>query len=227
MKTRERVERKTTAGDAIRSAKSGSAAWRMGGAMRVVAAVVAGLDVVVGREREKGKRRAGRKQARLVLWPSSYRKLLPQGLCGARLCSGACKPTLSRQCANVIVIGPAVASMIPPPAEHDVRYKNSRRWGGDVVFLNYNMHSQNKEIAGIDTETTNIEPGTRRWAVDSIGTKQWRPKAMLPLIGCRSLFVAALESFLKHPVLQLVTIRRKELRTQERRGVIDVVFLRL
>ena len=89
------------------------------------------------------------------------------------------------------------------------------------------MHSQNKDIAGIDTETTNIEPGTRRWAVDSIRTKQWRPKAMLPLIGCRSLFVAALESFLNHPVLQLVTIRRKELRTQERRGVIDVVFLRL
>ena len=57
VKTRERVERKTTAGDAIRSAKSGSAAWRMGGAMRVVAAVVAGLDVVVGREQGRNWRR--------------------------------------------------------------------------------------------------------------------------------------------------------------------------
>ena len=93
VKTRERVERKTTAGDAIRSAKSGSAAWRMGGAMRVVAAVVAGLDVVVGREREKGKRRAGRKQARLVLWPSSYRgQFLPQPS-GPRLGVGARMPT--------------------------------------------------------------------------------------------------------------------------------------
>ena len=64
VKTRERVERKTTAGDAIRSAKSGSAAWRMGGAMRVVAAVVAELDVVVGREEERiGRRKVEKRRA--------------------------------------------------------------------------------------------------------------------------------------------------------------------
>ena len=50
-KRRESVERKTMLGETTRSRKSGvSAAIGMEGAMTVVAAVVAGLDVVVGRE---------------------------------------------------------------------------------------------------------------------------------------------------------------------------------
>ena len=52
-KRRESVGSRTIAGDAMRRMKSGKAANGMGGAMRVVAVVVAMLDVVVGRERER------------------------------------------------------------------------------------------------------------------------------------------------------------------------------
>ena len=53
-KRRERVARRTTEGDVTYRTNSGVTAGGVGKAMRVVAAVVAVLDVVVGRERGGG-----------------------------------------------------------------------------------------------------------------------------------------------------------------------------
>ena len=56
MKSSERVARRTMLGEMTRRRKRGSnTAGGMEGAMRVVAAVVAMLDVVVGRERERAR----------------------------------------------------------------------------------------------------------------------------------------------------------------------------
>ena len=61
---RERVARRTTEGDVTYRTNSGVTAGGVGKAMRVVAAVVAVLDVVVGREEERiGRRKVEKRRA--------------------------------------------------------------------------------------------------------------------------------------------------------------------